>query len=193
MTFHRGEALENGENFIVSLVLYGEGEPVCKKERLSEEVELLWELNGQQALSRCLVEMDGFTSYSDSDSDGVRDRFDALPFDPTETLDSDLDGIGNNADTDDDGDGLSDLVEGESGLNPLTPDTDGDGVIDGQDAFPTEASEALDTDGDGIGNNADIDDDGDKIADAVDLDPLDATVPPHCFWGANNWGECKWQ
>ena len=84
------------------------------------------------------------------------------------------------------------MVEGESGLNPLTPDTDGDGVIDGQDAFPTEASEALDTDGDGIGNNADIDDDGDKIADAVDLDPLDATVPPPCLWGANNWGECKW-
>ena len=138
-------------------------------------------VKGEQALSRCLVEMDGFTSYSDSDSDGVRDRFDALPFDPTETLDSDLDGIGNNADTDDDGDGLSDLVEGESGLNPLTPDTDGDGVIDGQDAFPTEASEALDTDGDGIGNNADIDDDGDKIADAVDLDPLDATVPPPAY------------
>ena len=193
VTFHRGETLENGENFIVSLVFYGEGEPTCRKERLSGEVELLWELEGQQALSRCLVEMDGFTSYNDSDSDGVRDRFDALPFDPTETLDSDLDGIGNNADTDDDGDGLSDLVEGESGLNPLTPDTDGDGVIDGQDAFPAEASETLDTDGDGIGNNADIDDDGDKIADAVDLDPLDATVPPHCLWGANNWGECKWQ
>ena len=192
MNFYQGEALENGENFIVSLMLYGEGEPICKKERLSGENELLWELKGEQALSRCLVEMDGFTSYSDSDSDGIRDRFDALPFDPTETLDSDLDGIGNNADTDDDGDGLSDLVEGESGLNPLTPDTDGDGVIDGQDAFPTEASEALDTDGDGIGNNADIDDDGDKIADAVDLDPLDATVPPPCLWGANNWGECKW-
>ena len=84
---------------------------------------------------------------------------------------------------DDDGDGLSDLIEGESGLNPLTPDTDGDGIIDGQDAFPAEASETLDTDGDGIGNNADIDDDGDKIADAVDLDPLDATVHPHCLWG----------
>ena len=75
------------------------------------------------------------------------------------------------------------MIEGESGLNPLTPDTDGDGGTDGQDAFPAEASETLDTDGDGIGNNADIDDDGDKIADA-DLDPLDATVPPHCLWGA---------
>jgi hypothetical protein len=50
----------------------------------------------------------------------------------------------------------------------------------------------LDTDGDGIGNNADTDDDGDQIADSVDIEPLDATVPPPCVWGASNWGECKW-
>ncbi len=74
--------------------------------------------------------------------------------------------------TDDDGDGLSDSVESEGGSNPLVADTDGDGVIDGQDAFPTEVGEVLDTDGDGIGNNADTDDDGDQIADSVDIEPL---------------------
>ena len=42
-------------------------------------------VEGQQALSRCLVEMDGFT-YNDSDSDGVRDRFDALPLTPRKHL-----------------------------------------------------------------------------------------------------------
>ena len=47
----------------------------------------------------------------DSDCDGVADRYDALPFDPTETVDTDLDGIGNNADDDDDNDGQPDAVD----------------------------------------------------------------------------------
>ena len=45
--------------------------------------------------------------------------------DATEFVDTDADGVGNNADTDD----------------------DGDGVDDANDAFPLDASEALDTDG----------------------------------------------
>ena len=40
-------------------------------------------------------------------------------------------------------------------------DTDGDGVLDWMDAFPNNANEWEDLDGDGIGNNADLDDDGD--------------------------------
>ena len=135
----------------------------------------------------------GNNADTDDDGDGVSDADDAFDLDKNETIDTDGDGIGNNADTDDDGDGLSDSVESEGGSNPLVADTDGDGVIDGQDAFPTEVGEVLDTDGDGIGNNADTDDDGDQITDGADLDPLDATVPPPCVWGASNWGECKWQ
>ena len=69
MTFHRGETLENGENFIVSLVFYGEGEPTCRK-RDYQENRVVVGVEGQQALSRCLVEMDRFTSYNDSDSMG---------------------------------------------------------------------------------------------------------------------------
>jgi len=90
----------------------------------------------------------------DSDDDGVPDDDDEFPHDANETVDSDGDGTGDNADTDDDNDG--------------TPD--------GEDAFPTDASETVDTDGDGIGNNADTDDDGDGVADALDPAPLDPTI-----------------
>ena len=78
---------------------------------------------------------------------------DAFPLDPTESADTDNDGVGNNADVDD----------------------DGDGVADADDAFPLDPDESLDTDNDGIGNNADTDDDGDGVADDDDAFPLDAT------------------
>jgi hypothetical protein len=45
-------------------------------------------------------------------------------------LDTDLDGIGNNLDTDDDGDGLTDSQEATYGTNPLLKDTDSDGYSD---------------------------------------------------------------
>ena len=55
-------------------------------------------------------------------------------------------------------------------------DADGDGVADDEDAFPLDADEWLDTDEDGIGNNADLDDDGDGMTDVWEeryaLDPL---------------------
>ena len=66
----------------------------------------------------------------DDDNDGVTDENDLFPLDSTETIDSDSDGIGNNADTDDDGDGLLDGVEASNGTNPLLADTDGDGYSD---------------------------------------------------------------
>lgn len=72
--------------------------------------------------------------------------------------DTDLDGIGNLVDLDDDGDGVS----------------------DGADAFPLDASEWLDTDRDGVGNNADPDDDNDgypDISDPYPLDPLNRLGP----------------
>ncbi len=73
-----------------------------------------------------------FSGEVDSDSDGVSDPSDAFPNDPTETLDTDGDGIGNNADTDDDADGIPDTFENANGLNPLVDDAsedpDGDGL-----------------------------------------------------------------
>ncbi|MFB6340679.1 T9SS type A sorting domain-containing protein [Saccharicrinis sp. FJH62] len=136
----------------------------------------------------------------DYDNDGVINELDAFPYDPTETVDTDGDGVGNNADTDDDCDGFLDSDEADNETDPLNagsvpsdndgdkisdlndPDDDNDGVIDTLDDFPMDASESLDTDNDGIGNNADTDDDGDGYSDADeianDTDPLDAESVP---------------
>jgi hypothetical protein len=93
---------------------------------------------------------------ADSDLDGVNDGVDALPLDPTESVDTDGDGTGNNADEDD----------------------DGDGVADAQDAFPLDSTEWADNDGDGHGDNADTDDDNDGLSDQIEVetgtDPLDS-------------------
>ena len=62
---------------------------------------------------------DGISNAMDSDNDGVVDELDAFPFNPLETVDTDNDGIGNNADLDDDGDGFSDVDELANGTNPL--------------------------------------------------------------------------
>jgi hypothetical protein len=67
----------------------------------------------------------------DSDGDGVPDEEDAFPFDPDEWLDSDNDGIGNNADEDDDDDGMPDIWEKEYGLDPLRDDAGEDADDDG--------------------------------------------------------------
>ncbi|MEC8073262.1 MAG: putative Ig domain-containing protein, partial [Candidatus Thermoplasmatota archaeon] len=79
------------------------------------------------------------TFDADPDGDGYCDTnitvanvcvaVDAFPGDSTEWLDTDGDGIGNNADPDDDGDGLSDIQEQNSDpvTDSLNPDTDGDG------------------------------------------------------------------
>jgi hypothetical protein len=69
---------------------------------------------------------------SDSDGDGVPDNLDAFPSDASETTDSDRDGIGNNADKDDDNDQIPDTWEIQYGFNPLVDDaaedSDGDGL-----------------------------------------------------------------
>ena len=90
-------------------------------------------------------------SDTDTDGDGVSNAEDAFPYDPSESVDLDDDGVGDNAD----------------------PDDDGDGHLDTEDAFPRDASEWLDTDQDGLGNNADADDDGDGVNDGQDAFPLD--------------------
>ena len=63
--------------------------------------------------------------------------------------------IGDNADADDDGDGIPDAEELKLGLNPLIADGDEDGYNDSIDAFPKDPSEWIDTDGDGVGDNSD--------------------------------------
>ena len=55
----------------------------------------------------------------DSDGDGVSDGSDAFPLDASEATDTDGDGVGNNADTDDDNDYYSDVIEIATGTDPL--------------------------------------------------------------------------
>ena len=47
----------------------------------------------------------------DADGDGVPNQHDLFPFDPFESMDTDADMIGNNADNDDDNDGFADYID----------------------------------------------------------------------------------
>lgn len=92
----------------------------------------------------------------DRDEDGFPDTQDAFPDDPLEWLDSDGDGIGDNADH-----------------VPLK-DADGDLYPDEEDAFPNDPKEWQDADRNGVGDNAEYwaaDTDGDGFGDVIDLFP----------------------
>ena len=100
-------------------------------------------------------DVDPIDPYSDSDGDGIADIDDVFPLDPDESSDNDGDGVGDNADPDDDNDGLTDEEEAELGTDPFDPDTDGDGFGDAADVFPLDPQEWADSDGDGVGDNSD--------------------------------------
>ena len=111
-----------------------------------------------------------------------------------------MDGIGNNADLNDDGDAWTDSEEEDCGSDTLDADSvpadydgdmicdkldtddDGDGVVDTLDAFPFDASEFADNDGDGLGDYADSDDDNDGWLDDIEpncgTDSMDANSVP---------------
>jgi hypothetical protein len=114
-------------------------------------------------------------------------------------LDTDNDGLNNNVDPDDDGDGILDTVEqpgraldtdNDSTPNNTDTDDDGDNILDtneqgtlgpdGKYTLPDsdgdglpDLVDALDTDGDGTPDVTDTDDDNDGIIDSQDKLPLD--------------------
>ena len=123
----------------------------------------------------------------DDDGDGVGDTRDVFPLDASEWADTDGDGVGNNADLDDDGDGMPDSWERLHGLDPFEPsdalaDADGDGVAnDSDNCLVVPNAGQLDTDGDGIDDNeegaaAERDTDGDGTPDYKDTDSDDDGV-----------------
>ena len=147
---------------------------------------------------------DGLTNYQeiveygtnpalpDTDGDGAKDGADAFPLDPAETLDTDRDGTGDNADTDDDGDGYSDTDEiNIHHTNPKRADSDGDGLTDPAEIQTHHTNpNVADTDNDGLRDGEELttyhtnpligDTDGDGFLDGYEvltgklpLDPLD--------------------
>ena len=98
---------------------------------------------------------------ADIDNDGHLDigplgTVDLFPYNASEWFDNDLDGIGDNADPDDDNDLLMDDFEPSIGTDPMNADTDGDGYLDSLDDLPLDSSEWKDTDGDGTGDKSDL-------------------------------------
>jgi uncharacterized repeat protein (TIGR02543 family) len=141
-----------------------------------------------------IVEYGTDPTQQDTDGDGAKDAVDGRPLDPTETLDTDRDGTGDNADLDDDGDGLSDVDEVNiHGTNPKRADSDGDGLSD-----PSELQTHLtnpnlaDTDSDDLSDGAEVnihgtlpkvgDTDGDGFLDGYEVltgkSPLDILDKP---------------
>lgn len=137
----------------------------------------------------------GVTVNTDRDGDGIPNSEDAFPDEPNEWLDTDGDGIGDNADLDDDNDGISDLHEGLCFTDPKDPfdvpgdydadglpncidlDDDADGYSDEDELLCgsnplDETATPIDTDEDFLANCIDPDDDNDSYLDADDAFPL---------------------
>ncbi|MGF1772515.1 hypothetical protein L4C42_09410 [Vibrio wakamikoensis] len=129
------------------------------------------------------VDGDGIDNYSDNDNDndGVIDANDPFPLDPNEWADTDGDGIGNNTDVDDDNDGINDQLEQQYGLNPLDPDDalsdlDSDGISNLEEIVVGTDPRLADTDGDGVS-------DYDEIVNRTDpLDPSDSAQSAIKYW-----------
>lgn len=100
----------------------------------------------------------------DSDGDGVEDKLDACPFNPSKWVDAGVCGRGKPDGPDDvDNDGIPDNCDGSI-------DSDGDGVPNDTDVCPFDPNKSVDAGQCGCGV-ADIDADGDGIADCNDFCP----------------------
>ena len=75
-------------------------------------------IDEEEKVKEVFLEIPFFSNTNDSDNDGVIDSLDADPSDPASNSD---------------GDELTDIVEFQSGLNPLSSDSDGDGILDHND------------------------------------------------------------
>ncbi|MEI6948012.1 hypothetical protein V9K67_12515 [Paraflavisolibacter sp. H34] len=137
------------------------------------------------------VESGGLDATGDADNDGIPNYRDAQfctlnAAGVCASLDKDGDGIINQFDLDSDNDGIPDIVEA-GGVDTngdgradysgtfAANDSDNDGLINRYD--PTTGGTAianLDTDGDGIANYLDLDSDNDGIADVAEVGGVDA-------------------
>ncbi|MCV0365917.1 MAG: thrombospondin type 3 repeat-containing protein [Nitrosopumilus sp.] len=92
-----------------------------------------------------------FATFADSDKDSIMDSIDNCPLNVnSDQADFDFDGVGDECDTNDDNDMVSDYL----------------------DQFDTDPLDWSDFDFDGVGSNKDMDDDNDGILDVDDSTPL---------------------
>jgi Ca2+-binding RTX toxin-like protein len=93
----------------------------------------------------------------DTDGDGRADGSDNCPAVANpEQADLDGDGLGDACDSDDDGDGVPDVVEQQRGSDPRAADSDGDGAGDGSDNCPVDSNaDQADGDANGTGDACD--------------------------------------
>ena len=110
----------------------------------------------------------------DSDGDGWANTDDDFPLDPTQFLDNDGDGFGDNADGNNPDEcpfqfGVENGTDGNGCPLVNTDDTDGDGVYDEVDVCPNSPSFAT-VDADGCADSQ-LDDDADGVSNAEDACP----------------------
>ncbi len=107
----------------------------------------------------------------DSDGDGFGDACDICPgYD--DNIDTDIDGMPDGCDNDDDNDGVNDTEDNcPLTYNPDQNDTDSDGFGDACDICPGY-DDNIDTDIDGMPDGCDNDDDNDGVNDTEDNCPL---------------------
>jgi uncharacterized repeat protein (TIGR02543 family) len=141
-----------------------------------------------------IVERGTDPTKADTDGDGTKANTDAVPLDSAETLDTDRDGTGDNADTDDDGDGYTD--ESETSIHhtdPKSADSDGDGLTDPAEIETHRTNPNIaDTDSDGLRDGEEVttyrtnphagDSDGDGFLDGYEVltgkSPIDSADKP---------------
>ncbi|GAA0399536.1 hypothetical protein GCM10009133_05420 [Cocleimonas flava] len=169
-------------------------------------IDALDEDDDNDGIKTSIEEKIGTSSLrQDTDDDGISD-FKEIGKNPENPKDTDLDGIINALDADDDDDSISTSNETLLGTNSLLLDTDGDGISDSKeigenldlpidtdkdgiiDALDTE--EETDQDGDGLSDSLEaklntdptkVDTDGDGISDSVEIGanietPLDSDL-----------------
>ena len=110
----------------------------------------------------------------DRDNDGWNDTEDQFPDEPTQWVDADGDGLGDNK-AGYAGDPFLGDKDNDGFLDPSDPVYDEEGRLlpsslkEGEDVFPDNPSEWSDNDGDLVGDNGDPDDDNDGALDSDEL------------------------
>ncbi len=113
--FGLAEASFTGQLAIANSPFFGNHRQQFEDEPVDSDPNLIPE---NETVTAVYLDIPFFTNQNDTDNDGVIDSLDADPNDPQSNSD---------------GDELTDLIEFQLQLNPLSSDSDGDGILDHDD------------------------------------------------------------